>query len=52
MFKCDVCNKSFAKEVQLKAHFHPSSFSCKPFNASVCKYCVEHQWNVWIWAKY
>ncbi len=46
MFKC---GKSFAKEVQLKAHFHPSSCTCKPFDTSGCKYCVEnvgHQYKI------
>jgi len=42
MFKCDVCNKYFAKEAQLKAHFHPTSCSCKPFDVKTCQYCVEN----------
>jgi len=42
MFKCDICGKLFAKEVQLKAHFHPTSCSCKPFNVAKCQYCVEN----------
>ena len=46
MFKCDVCNKYFAKEVQLKAHFHPTSCSCKPFDAKTCQYCVENVGHV------
>jgi hypothetical protein len=42
MYKCDICDKRFAKEVQLKSHFHPMSCSCKPFDTMRCKYCVEN----------
>ena len=42
MFKCEVCNKYFLKEAQFKAHFHPTSCSCKPFDVKTCQYCVEN----------
>lgn len=42
MFKCSICNKQFAKEIQLKAHIHPISCHCKTFDAVKCRYCVEN----------
>ncbi len=42
MFKCDLCNKHFAKEIQLKAHIHPTSCICRPFDGIKCQYCVEN----------
>ena len=47
MYKCNICDKRFAKEVQLKAHFHPTSCSCKPFDTMTCKYCVENVTHVY-----
>lgn len=43
MFKCDICNKTFVKEVQLKAHFHPIiNCSCTPIDTRPCQDCVSN----------
>lgn len=42
MYKCGVCGKQFTKDIQLKAHIHPTSCTCRPFDGIKCKYCVEN----------
>jgi hypothetical protein len=40
MFKCETCGLAFAREVLLKAHFHPTKCECCP--GMPCAYCKRN----------